>query len=1179
MDSEKNRKIGKTHEKQKIQKEVRFSDRKEVIRHDLGLPCWHPEEPVGRIGSGICKDVEYRTSFTRESRLPAQREYPHKAFRPKCEVYWRAQVNTLYKRKADKIQPVNSSESDGSVPIGHPDWQRVCLEKYHTRYRAKDVRSEFDSLLYPRIATIARGSRLTPEREETLLVGRDLLPREKELFRELLFKREGVLAWSWEHMGRIRDEVLPPQRIKTVPHEAWQHPGFKIPRALGPVIEEMLRDRLRKGVLEPCDGPYRNPWFLVGKKQSGKYRLINAAMLINKVTRRDANMPPDADEFAEEFSGMALSSLVDLFSGYDQITLAMEDRDLTAIQTPLGLLRQTTILQGAANSVAQFQRVISWVLHEIFGIICRSFLDDVAVKGPRSKYNGEFALPGIRRYVLEHLQNLDRTLYLLELAGAVISAEKSQFAMSGIEIVGWVCDFNGRRPEEGKVAKLIDWPVPANKDDLRSFVGLAVYFRILVERFQIVMEPLYRSLRKDTVFFWGDDQQTAFDDVKQKLSTFPSVMPLDYSFLPLCIIVAVDASHRGWGAVLMQERNGVRRAARYESGVWTATQAAYDSGKLECRAVLMALKKFRHWLYGIHFTLETDANTLVAQLNRPATDLPGALVTRWMAWIRLFDFDVKHVPGQKNGAADGLSRRPATERELAEQANGPDVDEFITAEITYLRAACYPVVTRSAQTEEDGDDNDNTNSNPSDSPLSAGYSAESNDIARYLITLRRPPEMSRSQFYYFKKKCVKFVVQDRHLFRRHKGRTEILQRVLDAKEDQQRALNGAHTELSHKGREATYALLRHRYHWPRMYEDTAAFIRTCRECQARDPVRLHEPAISTRNLRLFDKWYIDTTRMPDEDGIRYVVQAREAVSGWVEGRVLAKNNTDAIKSFIWEEIVCRHGYPREVVLDAGPENRRDVERFAEDHGIKRVKISAYHPGSNGPIERAMRTLKDALSKSTNGYTLDDTTGQAQLRWRPHFHAAMMADRVTVNTSTGISPYFFLFGTDAVLPVELEVPTWSTLPWHEVQDRSDLISMRARQLERREKDVEEAILRMNRLKDQNAGYFDDTHSLRRQPLAIDDYVLLHDSLKDYDMTSTQKLRFRWLGPYRIHGIKGNGSYSLKELDGTVIRHLADASGSFNGDRLKRFYPRSDDILSQRLPRRRAAGRPRRDAGAS
>jgi hypothetical protein len=78
---------------------------------------------------------------------------------------------------------------------------------------------------------------------------------------------------------------------------------------------------------------------------------------------------------------------------------------------------------------------------------------------------------------------------------------------------------------------------------------------------------------------------------------------------------------------MQEDRNGKRHPARFESGVWTESESNYDAGKRECRAMLKVLKKFRFWLYGVHFVVETDANTLVAQLNRSATDLPGALVT------------------------------------------------------------------------------------------------------------------------------------------------------------------------------------------------------------------------------------------------------------------------------------------------------------------------------------------------------------------------------------------------------------------------------------------------------------------------------------------------------------------------------------------------------------------------
>jgi hypothetical protein len=154
----------------------------------------------------------------------------------------------------------------------------------------------------PKFSDIQKGSRLTEERIKDLIVGDSLWPKERELFIKVLYNREKALAFDFSHIGKVRPDVAPLQIIKTVEHKAWQVPGFPIPKALLPVVIRMLQERLKNGILEYSDGPYRNPWFLV-KKKSGKYRLINAAIEINKRSIRDANLPPSVDEFSEEFAG------------------------------------------------------------------------------------------------------------------------------------------------------------------------------------------------------------------------------------------------------------------------------------------------------------------------------------------------------------------------------------------------------------------------------------------------------------------------------------------------------------------------------------------------------------------------------------------------------------------------------------------------------------------------------------------------------------------------------------------------------------------------------------------------------------------------------------------------------------------------------------------------------------
>ena len=127
-----------------------------------------------------------------------------------------------------------------------------------------------------------------------------------------------------------------------------------------------------------------------------KYRLVNVAVELNRVTIQDANLPPSADKFSEEFAGCTILSLIDFFSGYDQVKLDKEFRDLTAFMTPLGLMRMTTLAQGATNSVAQFVRIVLKILAPYLRDRTKPFLDNVGVKGPKTIYNNKELAPGIR---------------------------------------------------------------------------------------------------------------------------------------------------------------------------------------------------------------------------------------------------------------------------------------------------------------------------------------------------------------------------------------------------------------------------------------------------------------------------------------------------------------------------------------------------------------------------------------------------------------------------------------------------------------------------------------------------------------------------------------------------------------------------------------------------------------
>jgi RNase H-like domain found in reverse transcriptase len=194
--------------------------------------------------------------------------------------------------------------------------------------------------------------------------------------------------------------------------------------------------------------------------------------------------------------------------------------------------------------------------------------------------------------------------------------------------------------------------------DARGFIGIVVYYRIFIVRFSIIAARIFELSQKNVSFVWTVECRLAMDELKRRLTT-AVLISLNFSPSALSIILNVDASTKiGWGGTLSQmQSDGTVRPARFESGIWSHTEKKYDAVKLECRGLLKALKKFRFWVYGRHFLLETDAQTLVWLLNQLPNDLPSAMMTRWLAYIRLFDFDVKHIPGNKNGSANALSRR------------------------------------------------------------------------------------------------------------------------------------------------------------------------------------------------------------------------------------------------------------------------------------------------------------------------------------------------------------------------------------------------------------------------------------------------------------------------------------------------------------------------------------------
>jgi hypothetical protein len=166
-------------------------------------------------------------------------------------------------------------------------------------------------------------------------------------------------------------------------------------------------------------------------------------------------MPLNINIFLEKFAECAMASFINFFSGYDHVKLNSKCKNMTIFIIPLGLLRQTTILQKITNSTAQFVRIVTKILKKYIPHICLLFMNNINVKSPKTIYNNKEVIPKIRKYILKYIIWINEVLANLERAKYTILKIKSQFCMPGLRVIEFIYDTLKRHPNIFKVIKIV----------------------------------------------------------------------------------------------------------------------------------------------------------------------------------------------------------------------------------------------------------------------------------------------------------------------------------------------------------------------------------------------------------------------------------------------------------------------------------------------------------------------------------------------------------------------------------------------------------------------------------------------------------------------------------------------------------------------------------------------------
>jgi hypothetical protein len=432
---------------------------------------------------------------------------------------------------------------------------------------------------------------------------------------------------------------LPP--IRGIEHQIDFVPGATIPnrpayRSNPEETKELQRqvsELLEKGHVRESMSPCAVPVLLVPKKD-GTWRMCVDCRAINNITVKYRHPIPRLDDMLDELHGSCIFSKIDLKSGYHQIRIKEGDEWKTAFKTKYGLYEWLVMPFGLTNAPSTFMRLMNHVLRAFIGRFVVVYFDDILIYS---------------KNLDDHVVHVKSVLDVLRKERLFANLKKCTFYTDKLVFLGFVVSAQGIQVDEEKVRAIQDWPSPTSVGNVRSFHGLASFYRRFVKDFSSLAAPLTEVIKKNVGFRWGEEQEKAFQIIKEKLTNAPLLSLPNFS---KTFEIECDASGVGIGAVLMQEGRPIAYFCEKLSGA-ALNYPTYDK---ELYALVRALETWQHYLWPKEFVIHTDHESLKHLKGQHKLNKRHA---RWVEFIETFPYVIRYKQGKENVVADALSRRYA----------------------------------------------------------------------------------------------------------------------------------------------------------------------------------------------------------------------------------------------------------------------------------------------------------------------------------------------------------------------------------------------------------------------------------------------------------------------------------------------------------------------------------------
>ncbi|KAG8485842.1 hypothetical protein CXB51_019233 [Gossypium anomalum] len=355
------------------------------------------------------------------------------------------------------------------------------------------------------------------------------------------------------------------------------------------------------------------------KKKDGMMHMCIDYRHLNKLTIKNKYPLPRIDDLFDQLRGASIFSKIDIRSGYHQLRVKEVDIHKTAFRTRYGHYEFLVMPFGLTNAPAAFMDLMNRLFQPYLDQFVVVFIDDILVYSETEAKHDEHL-----RTVLQVLR--EKELYA--------KFSKCEFWLREVTFLGHVVSAEGIKVDPRKIEAILEWKPPRSVSEIRSFLGLAGYYRRFVEGFSVT-----------------EKQQEAFEKLKKVLTEAPVLIQLESG---KDFTVYSDASNVGLGCVLIQEGKVVAYASRQLK----PHEGNYSSHDLELAAVIFALKIWRHYLYGERCIIYTDHNSLKYLLTQKELNLRQR---RWIELLKDYDCSIEYHPGKANVVADALSRRAVSD--------------------------------------------------------------------------------------------------------------------------------------------------------------------------------------------------------------------------------------------------------------------------------------------------------------------------------------------------------------------------------------------------------------------------------------------------------------------------------------------------------------------------------------